>query len=98
MPEFTLSLVKTAALLLASIALTAAAQQAPSLDSPLVFTLQSHPDLRLESSGSGSPLAAWSGVINRSSLSPAQANSFRKTIPYLDYPGPGYRILSEQPE
>lgn len=89
---------KTAAFLLASITLTAVAQQAPSSGSPIVITLQSHPDLRLDSSGSGNPLSAWSGVINRSSLSPLQADSFRKTFPYLDYPGPGYRTISEKPE
>jgi len=89
---------KTAAFLLASLTLTAAAQQAPSLDSPLVFTLQSQRDLRLESSGSGNTLSAWSGVITRSRLSPTQADSFRKTFPHLDYPGPGYRTLSERPE
>lgn len=88
---------KAAAFLLAGLTMTAVAQSPLSLDSPVSFSLQSHPDLRLESGGSGKPSPAWSGVIKRSDISPAQGNSFHNAAPRLDYPGPGYRMLSEKP-
>lgn len=93
-----LNSMKAAALVLASLTAAAFAQSVPPLDPPVAFTLQSRPDFRLENNESRKPVSAWSGVINRSSLSTGQTNSFRKNIPCLDYPGPGYRILSEKSE
>ncbi len=91
-------LMKGVAFLLTSSTATAVAQPTPSIDSQVSFTLQSHPDLQLESTASGSPSPAWSGVITRSSISSMQSDSFRKIAPRLDYPGPGYRILSKTSE